>query len=182
MRYISILVAFALTTVVCAVNPINSGVSKTISLQTRSLLGEVHENRFRSRTPVDRKDNSANDGTSVETSASGGDQAPPSRKRKSTRSNEEAESTESGDDATSSHGQPNTGTRPKLRRQSGQVDLYHDSAGEKPAYSPAALKKSDSSSVSSQKSSLSLGTITLGSSDSWTTIFQKALTLDSWHY
>jgi hypothetical protein len=168
MRYISILAAFALTTVVCAVNPI--------------LLGEVHENRFRSRTPVDRKDNSANDGTSVETSASGGDQAPPSRKRKSTRSNEEAESTESGDDATSSHGQPNTGTRPKLRRQSGQVDLYHDSAGEKPAYSPAALKKSDSSSVSSQKSSLSLGTITLGSSDSWTTIFQKALTLDSWHY
>jgi DNA-binding transcriptional regulator YhcF (GntR family) len=174
MRCISVLVVFALNTVVCAVTTINSGVPEAISLQTRSLLGEVHKTRFRSRRTVNGEDNFANHGTSAETSADGGDQAPPSRKRKNARTGKETASTENGGDARSTRGQLNTGTLPKLRRQNGEVDLDH----EKTAFSPAALKHSGFSSVSSQKSSLSLGTITLGSSDSWSTILKKALSRD----
>jgi hypothetical protein len=178
MRCISVLVVFALNTVVCAVTPINSGVPEAISLQTRSLLGDVHKTRFRSRRTVNGEDNFANHGTSAETSAGVGDQAPPSRKRKNARTGKEVESTENGGVTTSTRGQPNTGTRSKLRRQNGQVDMDHGNTGEKNAYSPATLKNSGSSSVSSQKSSLSLGTITLGSSDSWITTLKKALSRD----
>jgi hypothetical protein len=56
--------------------------------------------------------------------------------------------------------------------------MNNDNAGEKPAYSPTALTNSGSSSVSSQKSSFSLGTITLESSDSWSTTLKKALSRD----
>jgi hypothetical protein len=83
MRIISVIAAFALATVVCAdVSKSNSGMVEATSLQTRRLRAEVHEARI--RRPFDGVVSSDDESTSAEALATkNGDQAPPSRKRKS---------------------------------------------------------------------------------------------------
>jgi hypothetical protein len=113
MRTIYVIAAFAFATVVCAdVAPSNSGMTEVISLQSRILRGEVHESRIRRHIPVDIT--SGNDGTSALATA-GGDQAPPSRKRKRSVTQEEALSTENGGGVSTTHEKPITGTVRKPR-------------------------------------------------------------------
>jgi hypothetical protein len=167
MRIISVIAMFALTTVAYAeVTPTNSGEPEAISLPTRILRGEI---RFRPRRPLDNNGISANGGTSAK------DQAPSRRKQKIAGSAEEARSTENVGGLASARDQATTGTRPKLRRRNGLVDLNHESAGKNPAYTPAAFSNSASSSIKSQKSALSLDSISLGSSNSWITTLKKVL-------
>jgi hypothetical protein len=171
---ISLIGIFALTTVAYAeVTPTNSGVPEAISLPTRSLRGEVHGNRFRPRRPMDNMDILLNGGTSDEEHGGDRDQAPPSRKRKSPGSDAEGKGTDNVGGIASARDQATTGTRPNFRRRNGQVDLNHENAGKTPAYTPAAFSNS-----ASQKSVLSLDSISLGSSDSWSTTLKKVLTHD----
>jgi hypothetical protein len=115
MRIISIIAAFVLPTFVWAnVTPSNSGVTDATSLQTRSLRGEVHEARIRPHTPVDSIVSSDDESTSAKLPA-GGDQAPPSRKRKSPITGEEAPSTENSGKAAFTHDQLITDTVRKAR-------------------------------------------------------------------
>jgi hypothetical protein len=79
MRIIYVIAAFALATVVCADVTTSNDAS---SLQMRSLRAEVHEARI--RRPVDGSISSDYESTSAQAPATtSGDQAPPSRKRKS---------------------------------------------------------------------------------------------------
>jgi hypothetical protein len=191
MRSISIIAAFALTTVVCAeVTPSNSRVPEAISFQTRSLRGEIYETSFRRRRPEGGIKNTANEVASDKAPVGGGNQAPPSRKRKSAGSGEEPSTTLNGSGATSTRDQPSPGTRKKRQRQNGQVDGNHKKAGIPPPYSPALLRNSASSSVSSQMSSLSTDSIgtwsmtskqsssSTGSIGTWSTTSKKSNTLN----
>jgi hypothetical protein len=155
MRSISSIAAFALTMVVCAeVTPINSGMSQVISLHTRSFRGEVHEASFRRRRTVDGIKNAAIDSTPKEPFG-GENQAPPSRKRKSARSGEEASSTENGSGATSNRDQPSPRTRKKRQRQIGQVDVnHHYNPARYHANLPTSFRDSGTLRMTSKKSNI----------------------------
>jgi hypothetical protein len=127
MRIISFIAAFTLATVVYAdVTPISSGVAEATSLQTRSLRGEVHEVRFRPHRPVDSMDIS---GDESDSNAATSDQTPTRRKRKNPENAQDARSTDNGVGAASTPDQPSTGTRPKIRRHNGQLNLNRYNAG-----------------------------------------------------
>jgi hypothetical protein len=137
MRIIFVIAVFTLA--MGNVTPISSGVVEASSLQARSLRGEVHEDGFsrellrlrRPLRPVDGTDTPDNDSTSVEQLADGV-QAPPRRERRNPARGEEAPSTENGDGAVSTPNQSNTGTRPRLRRPNGHLNLNRDNTKNTP--------------------------------------------------
>jgi hypothetical protein len=138
MRIISVIAVFTLATVVCAdVTPSSLGVAEASSLEARSLRGEVRapENEFssqrrrrrRRRKPVDRTGTSL---TEVSDEASVGGAQAPVRERRNPFRGEDAPSTEIGGGAASTSEQSTIGTRPRLTRQNGRLNLNPENTEE----------------------------------------------------
>jgi DNA-binding transcriptional regulator YhcF (GntR family) len=158
---ISLIVAYALATVVCVCADVitsNSGVADTTSLQTRRLRGEVHVVRI--RRPVDGSSiSSDNESTFAEASAAAsGDPIPPIRKRKHIPLDVEYASgilvnlknAGNGDDAASS-----SGTRPNRQKQKDQLNL-NDANAEKIAVESSAPRKTYKKSTDQERQDIML--------------------------